>query len=185
VTIMVLDEGMDSGPILAQRRIPISPKDTTESLEAALAEMGAVLLTETLPKWFKHDLAPQPQREQDATYTKQISKQDGKIDWRLPASELERRVRALHPWPGCYTHWQGKTLKVLEAVSFARKTDGIEEKPGTIVAIPDDLGAPFGVVTGDGILGLRRVQLEGKKAVLATEFLRGQRQFIGQTLGSA
>jgi methionyl-tRNA formyltransferase len=178
VTIILMDAGMDTGPILIQRMVSIRDEDTAQSLGNRLAQIGADLLMETLPQWFDGRLAPRPQKEEDATYTKPILKADGKIDWNLPATELWRRVRAFYPWPGCFTLWQGKVLKILEAVAlpYAEKVE-----PGTVVMLSS--GAPVGVGTGEGILGLRQVQIEGKRTVSAAEFLRGQRIFIGQRLG--
>ena len=182
VTIMLMDAGMDTGPVLSQKRVPIDSDDTTESLGAKLAQVGADLLIETLPEWVEHRLVPQPQKEENATCTKPISKSDGEIDWNLPAVELGRRVRAFYPWPGCYTRRQGKFIKVkvLEAITLP---SGAEVEPGMVVSLPSELETPVGVGTGEGILGLRRIQLEGKRAMSAEEFLRGQREFIGQRLG--
>ncbi|MFP3974600.1 MAG: methionyl-tRNA formyltransferase [Dehalococcoidia bacterium] len=180
VTIMLMDTGMDTGPILAQRRIPIDSEDTAESLEGKLAEAGAELLMKALPEWAEGRITPQPQRDEEANYTSPLSKADGKMDWNLSAGELWRRVRALYPWPGCYTRWQGKMLKVLDAVPVP-STEGAS--PGVVVSLPDGAPAPVGVGTGEGILGLRRIQLEGKKAMSANDFLRGQRGFIGAKLG--
>jgi methionyl-tRNA formyltransferase len=108
-----------------------------------------------------------------------LTKEVGEIDWKLPAVQIWRKVRAYQPWPGCYTRWQRKQLKILEAVLLLG--EGTKE-PGSVVAIKDNAAA-FGVVTGDGIMGVVKVQLEGKKAVTAKEFLNGQRQIIGAILG--
>jgi methionyl-tRNA formyltransferase len=109
-----------------------------------------------------------------------LTKEAGEIDWKLPAMEIWRRVRAYQPWPGSYTQWRGKQLKIIEAVPLADK--GID-KPGSVVAI-EESAAVFGVVSGDGVLGIIKVQLEGKKVAAAGEFLRGQREFLGTVLGS-
>jgi methionyl-tRNA formyltransferase len=178
VTIMLMDAGMDTGPVLNQKTVSIRDEDTAESLGSRLAQVGADLLIETLPQWFEGRLLPQPQKEEDATYTRPILKSDGKIDWNLPATELGRRVRAFYPWPGCFTLWQGKALKILEAVALPPDA---KVEPGMVVALSS--GAPVGVGTGEGILGLRRVQIEGKRPMPAAEFLRGQKAFIGQRLG--
>ncbi|MBM4452353.1 MAG: hypothetical protein FJ024_07770 [Chloroflexi bacterium] len=124
-------------------------------------------------------MTPQPQDESRASYTKQIAKEDGEMDWQLSAVELWRRVRAFDPWPGCYTRWEGKLLKIIQAVSL----DGGEAgEVGKVMALLQPSSAPVGVITGDGILGLLRVQLEGKKEMAIAEFLRGQRDFIGSSL---
>ena len=178
VTIMLMDGGMDSGPILAQREVGISLEDTTGSLTQKLAEIGAELLLETLPRWLDGELKPQPQDESQATYSKVITSEDGKIDWHLPAVELWRRVRAYNPWPGCYTWWQGKRLKIHEAVPFSEAGNG---EVGKVIALPEP--ASVGVVTGRGILGLCQIQLEGKRRMGVGEFVRGQRNFIDSILG--
>jgi len=131
---------------------------------------------ETLYGWLSHTITPRPQREADATYTKLLDKADGEIDWSLPAVDIERRVRAFHPWPGCYTRWRGKTLKVMAATPLAGKRG----TPGQTMATDDGVG----IQTGDGTLVLRQVQLEGKRPMDIAEFLRGQRDFIGSTLPS-
>ena len=177
VTIMLMDGGMDSGPILAQREVGISPEDTTGSLTQKLAEVGVELLLETLPKWLDGKLKPQAQDESQATYTKVIASEDGKIDWHLPAVELWRRIRAYNPWPGCYTWWRGKRLKVHEAIPLSEAGNG---EMGKVIALPP---ASVGVVTGKGILELCQVQLEGKRQMRVGEFVRGQRSFVGSILG--
>jgi len=179
VTIMLLDEGMDSGPILRQIKVPISTEDTTGTLTANLATIGAQLLLETISDWLEARVEPQPQDESRATYSRQIAKEDGEIDWWLSALELWRSVRAFNPWPGSYASWAGKRLKIIQAVPLnGEKTD----ETGKVIALQRSLPAQVGVITGDGILGLLRVQLEGKKEMSATEFLLGQRDFIGSLL---
>ncbi len=179
VTIMIVTKVMDTGPILTQRRIPILPHDTTGSLFQKLSGLGADLLMETLPQWLDDRLVPQPQDGEKATYSKMIAKEDGLIDWHRPAVELWRRVRAFQPWPGCYTTWQGRTVKIIEAVPLSG-----EGMPGQVVAMSHEPSAPVGVYTGEGVLGLVQVQLEGKRVISAAEFVRGQRDFIGAQLPS-
>jgi len=179
VSIMVMDEGLDTGPVLARAQIPIPPRDTTGSLTAKLSCLGAWLLGEALVGWGRGELAPQPQNEAEATHCSPITKGEGEIDWRLPAADIWRRVRAFNPWPGCYTRWWGKSLKIIEAAPLAG-----EQIPGAGRVVALNSKAGFGVATGDGILGVYRVQLEGKKEMSAGEFLRGQRDFIGAVLPS-
>jgi methionyl-tRNA formyltransferase len=179
VTIMLVTKMMDTGPILTQRRIPIAPQDTTGSLSRKLSDLGADLLMETLPQWLGEKLIPQPQDNGKATYCKMVSKEDGLIDWRRPAVELWRMVRAFQPWPGCYTTWQGNTVKIIEAVPLSG-----QGMPGKVVAMSDEPETPVGVHAGMGILGLVRVQLEGRRVMTAAEFVRGQRDFIGAQLPS-
>jgi len=180
VSVMLMDSGLDTGPILARAQIPISAQDTTGSLMAKLSLIGAQLLLEVLSCWLRGELTPQPQNEAEATHSSVLSKEAGEIDWHLPAVDIWRRVRAFQPWPGCYARWQGRQLKIIEAVPLSG--EGALEV-GQVVALSKEEAA-FGVNTGDGILGVLRVQLEGKRAMPAAEFLRGQRQFIGAILPS-
>jgi methionyl-tRNA formyltransferase len=179
VTIMLLDVGLDSGPILSQREVSISADDTTGSLAVKLAQAGAQLLMETLPLWIDVRIQAQPQEESRASYSKVITKGDGETDWRLPALDLWRRVRAFDPWPGCYAWWRGKRLKLGKVVPLYGEKSG---EPGKVIALSPPAPATVGVETGDGVLGLLRVQLEGKHEMSAEEFVRGQREFIGSNL---
>ena len=179
VTIMLLDEGMDTGPLLAQERVAIALQDTTETLTHQLAQVGARLLMETLPRWVKGEVHPQPQDHTQASVTQKVEKRDAELDWSVPAPELERRIRAYSPWPGAYTRWHGRLLKVLESESCR---GGEEQPPGKVVALSEH-GA-VGVVTGSGVLLLSRVQLEGRSALSCQEFLRGARDFVGSLLAS-
>jgi methionyl-tRNA formyltransferase len=178
VSVMLMDRGLDTGPVLAQAQIPILRQDTTGSLTAKLSRIGAQLVLDVLPRWREGELKPQPQDESQATYSKMLSKEDGEIDWHGPAVDIWRRVRAFQPWPGCFTLWQGRQLKILEAVLLPK---GEALEVGRVIALNQGEAA-FGVNTGDGILGVLRVQLEGKRAMSSAEFLRGQRQFIGTVL---
>ncbi|MFQ6122792.1 MAG: methionyl-tRNA formyltransferase [Dehalococcoidales bacterium] len=181
VSIMLMDSGLDTGPILAQASVPISPHDTTGSLTDKLSLVAPQLLQEVLLRWVKGEITPQPQNEAEATYSGTITKEEGKIDWHLSAIDIWRRVRAFQPWPGCYTRWQGKRLEIIEAVPLPGE---VTFEVGRVVAVNKE-GAAFGVNTGDGILGVLKVQLEGRRAMPAVEFLRGQRQFFGAVLPSA
>ena len=181
VSIMLMDRGLDTGPILARAQIPISVQDTTGSLTAKLSLIAVQLLLEVLPRWSRDKLTAQPQSEVEATYSSPISKEEGEVDWRLPAVSIWRRVRAFQPWPGCYTRWQGRQLKIIEAVPLpAERALGV----GQVVALTSatESTAAFGISTGEGILGVLKVQLEGKRAMSAAEFLMGQREFIGAIL---
>ncbi len=181
VSIMLMDTGLDTGPILARAQIPISAQDTTGSLTAKLSLIAAQLLLEVLPRWSRGELTPQPQNEAEAICCSSISKEKGEIDWHLPAIEIWRQVRAFQPWPGCYTRWQGRQIKIIEALPLPGEAN---LEVGRVVALKKE-GAAFGVCTRDGILGVSKVQLEGKRTMSAAEFLRGQRQFIGAILPSS
>ena len=169
---------MDTGPILAQEKVGISFMDTTGSLGAKLADVGARLLLETLPRWLEGEIKPQAQDESRATYSRLITSKDAEIDWQLSALELWRMVRAYNPWPSCYTWCQGKRLKVNRAIPLG---DGGNGEIGKVIALSEQPGV--GVVTRQGILGLGQVQLEGKREMPVSDFVRGQRDFVGSVLG--
>ncbi|MDD5127615.1 MAG: methionyl-tRNA formyltransferase [Dehalococcoidales bacterium] len=175
VSIMLLDRGMDTGPVLLQAAVLVAPGDNTGSLSGKLAQVGARLLTEALVRWRRGEIQPQPQDNAQATYTRPFTKEDGKIDWQRPALEIWRRIRAFNPWPGCYTTWQGKQLKIMQAVP--RTAESVPA--GQVVTLNKDC---LGIGTGEGILEVRLLQLEGKKPVSAADFRNGQRDFIGALL---
>lgn len=179
-TLMQMDAGLDTGPILSQRSLPILPEDTRESLTARLAQLSADLLRDTLPRWLLGDLELQPQNDELATYAPQIKKEEGHINWSESADAIARRVRAFFPWPGAFTYWQGKSLKILRAaVIDSWQLEGNEDlSPGTVVAGAEGPG----VITGQGILQLYEVQLAGKRSVAADAFARGARGFVGAHL---
>ncbi|MDD4985661.1 MAG: methionyl-tRNA formyltransferase [Dehalococcoidales bacterium] len=183
VSIMLMDEGVDTGPILARAQIPISGRDTTGSLTAKLSRMSAQLLLSVLPSWVNGTLSLQPQDEAEASYCRPILKNEGEIDWSLPAVDIWRRVRAFHPWPGCYTRWRGRRMSIIEAVPVY---DVGDVAVGRVVALPlagGGAGEPaFGVGTGKAVLGVLRVQMEGRRAMSAAEFLKGQRELVGARL---
>ena len=178
VTIMLMDEGMDTGPILAQAEIAIGPSDTTATLSRELARLGAELLIDTLPAWLEGRIAPQPQDDAQATYCRPLRKEDGRLDWSRSARHLDRQVRACDPWPGAHTRWQGQRLKVLRV--HPRPESPGPGAAGQVV----ELDPGIGVVTGWGALELLEVQLAGKKAMDIEVFVHGQQDFMGSLLGS-
>jgi methionyl-tRNA formyltransferase len=181
VSIMLMDEGLDTGPLLGRAQVPVAAIDTTGSLIAKLSRVGAPLLLEVLPRWLGGELTPQPQNEAQASYAGPISKEAGEIDWRLAAVDIWRRVRAFYPWPGAYTRWQGRRLGILEAVPVSGEKG---DRVGQVVALGGEGPVPaFGVTTGEGVLGILRLRLAGKRALGAADFLRGQRGFVGAQLG--
>lgn len=182
VTIMLIDAGVDTGPTLLQRTIPIAEDDTTGSLTSKLAELGASALLEALPLWIQRKITPQPQNEQLASYTHMLRKEDGEIVWDRPAIVLARAVRAYSPWPGAYTYWRGKLLKIISAYAVASEA-GEEAKPGTVSLRKEHGRQALSVVTGNGLFVVDQLQLEGKKAMSAGEFLRGYSQIVGDLLG--
>jgi methionyl-tRNA formyltransferase len=178
VSIQLVKFKLDTGPVLASAYIPISPDDNTGSLLEKLGIVGARLLQEALIGWLNSTLLPLPQDESKASYFGQVKKEDGEIDWQQSAVEIWRRVRAYYPWPGCFTYWRGKQLKINEA--FYLSSEG-KEATGSVVALTSDEG-DLGIITGDGTLVVKNIQYAGKKALSAAEFLRGQRDFIGSKL---
>jgi len=178
VTIMKLDAGMDTGPILAQREEPIRPSDTRLELETRLARLGADLLLDTLPGYLAGDIVPRPQPDQGVTFAPRLRKEDGLLDWSQPAVQLERQLRAFTPWPGVHTLLRGVQLKVLRASVMS--CPGVDAPPGTVVSLDGGVA----VVAGEGALCLEEVQLPGKRRMDIAAFLCGQREFIGSRLGT-
>jgi methionyl-tRNA formyltransferase len=182
VSVMRLDAGMDTGPVFSRAQIPILSYDTAGSLTSRLFQIGGRVMLEVLAVLPGGKLLPEPQDPAQASYSRTINKEDGKIDWKLTAEEIWRRVRAYQPWPEAYTSWQGKQIKIIEAVPLTER-----ETPGVGRVIPWPLTGSsnqpaFGVGTGKGILGVLKVQIEGKRALPAAEFIRGQRDFMGALL---
>ncbi|GCF07451.1 methionyl-tRNA formyltransferase [Dictyobacter arantiisoli] len=181
VSIMLLDAGIDTGPVLARKSIPITPDDTTGTLTVKLAELGAQALVETIPQWIAGKITPEPQEDGSATHTHMLHKEDGIIDWSRPAAVLARKVRAYQPWPGTYTHWRGKLLKIIAARPLSVELDA-SIRPGSTGAREDGGHRYLSVATGSGVLLIKQLQLEGKKALNAEEFLRGHGQIVGDVL---
>ena len=181
VTLMQLDQGMDSGPIVAQAEHPLNGSETTGELMAALFNQGTRLLIDNLDLWMDGRLAAHPQDGNAATITSRLERNDGRADWGgVSAEALDRRRRAFTPWPGLFTHWEGKVLKVLDSTPLPTTTipGGV---PGHVVA-GDSGNAPLAVVTAAGLLGIGKIQLEGRRAVTAKEFLAGFPQIMGSML---
>jgi methionyl-tRNA formyltransferase len=173
ISVMLLDPGMDTGPVLKQREEVISGGDTAETLSERLAKAGAELLMDVLPAWLEGKIVPMPQDDSQATYTKVISKEDGKIDWDTGAIDIWRRIRAFQPWPGCFTTWEGRNLKIAGALPL----DMPSSEPGKVILVEGPVSV--GIECGRGVLGLTRVQMEGKKQMSVEEFIRGQADFVG------
>jgi methionyl-tRNA formyltransferase len=175
---MQTDPGLDTGPIVAQVRCPIRADDTTATLTERLAQEGAGLLVETLPRWLGGEITPRPQPQEGVTYAERLTKADGQIDWTSPAGHVARLVRAYDPWPGAYTAYQGRRLRLLRASAIPEWSG--ETRPGTVLTLPD---GPIAVATGQGALVLQEVQLAGKRAMPIEAFVRGQHAFVGSVLG--
>ncbi|MEW6180147.1 MAG: methionyl-tRNA formyltransferase [Chloroflexota bacterium] len=169
VSIMKMDAGIDTGPVLAQRSVPVDSDDDAQSLGQKLAAAGAELLLETLPLYFKGEIQPQPQDEAQATYAPMLKKEEGLLDFSQSAVFLERKIRAFYPWPGAYLVWDGNYLKVKRAAINPNAL--IPQGKRTVI---DGLPA---VGTTEGVLLLREVQPAGKKWMSGDEFLRGARNW--------
>jgi methionyl-tRNA formyltransferase len=178
VTIIQMDRGLDTGPIIAQRATPIGPEETHQELSARLAHLGAELLAETLPLWLRGEIEARPQPEEGVTLTHTLTKEDGEIDWTRPAEEIARRVRALQPWPGTYTHWGNLLLKVVRARPLSLDKN---QPPGT-VSITSDGPKKLLVQAGHGSLELLEVQPASKPPMPAQAFLAGYKQIAGSLL---
>jgi methionyl-tRNA formyltransferase len=179
VTLMRMDEGMDTGPICVQEAIPIEPREMASTLHDRLSELGAQMLTKYLPDILAGRLQAVAQDESRVTYAPLIKKEDGAIDWRQSSLYIDRQIRAMTPWPGAFTIWQGQRLKVLSAEPIAGGA-WPTGAPGQVVTRDD--GAA--VLTGEDALELKVVQLAGKRATDIDDFLRGRPEFIGSRLGS-
>lgn len=192
VTIMQMDEGMDTGDILTMKAIPVEDDDTGGSLFDKLSVLGAQLLVKTLPKIETGEIIPVKQQEEDATHVRMLTKDMGKIEWEKDAVVLERQVRGMNPWPSAYCSLRGKSLKIWKAeVSGAesreenahtglfRHSEGREITPGEVVSVTKD---SIHVQTGRGVLVLREVQLEGKKRMPVKDFLLGYQLNPGEIL---
>lgn len=179
ISIMRMDKGIDTGDVYSRAMIPIFNHDTTGSLTARLADIGVAALLDILPQLESGNVKAVPQPTDGASYAPMLTKNDGHINWDRPAVLIWQQVRALQPWPGAFTAWAGKQLKLLETVPIAMPAT---VHPGTVVELPTEASVPWGISTIDGILGVRRIQLEGKRPVHAAEFLRGQRGFVGTIL---
>jgi methionyl-tRNA formyltransferase len=178
ITLMQMDEGLDTGPMYIQEATAITTADTAATLHDRLAALGADMLGQHLDDILQGQLKSQIQDESQSTYAPMIKKEDGRIDWNESASAIDRRIRAMTPWPGAFSKWEGQNLKILSARPLPELSLG--SQPGTVALQDNELL----VQTGDGVLALDQVQLAGKKALNAGAFVRGRPQFAGALLGS-
>ncbi len=175
ITLMKMDPGLDTGPILGQSRLPIDPSDTAESLGRKLSLLAGETLTQFLPVYLQGKIFPQSQEESLATYAPQLRKEDGRLDFQQPAAILERKVRAFHPWPGVYILWREQPLRILEGKA-------VTGEPGAAAGLTMERSHFPAIHTADGLLVLRKVQPAGKRPMAGDEFLRGAKDFPGQIL---
>lgn len=173
VTIMLMDAGLDTGPMMTKRIIPIEADETGQSLHDKMSEIGADLLIETMPGYLNGDIQPEAQPEEGITYAPQIKKEEGNINWGEEAVSIERLVRAFTPWPGTFTQWNGKQVKI-----HAGTVGEGELAPGEVAMIDGQLA----IGTGKSVFLPRIVQLAGKSRTDIVSFINGYQDFVGSTL---
>ena len=177
VTTMFMDVGMDTGDILLQRKTVIHPEETAGSLHDRLAEEGARVLVETLDLLKRGSLEPRAQDNTQATYAPMLAKEDGKVNWHEDAKRICCRIRGLDPWPGGFTSWQGKRLKLFGCRALPIST---QAEPGTVIAAAED---GLQVAAGEGVVLIETLQLEGRRPLAVTDFLRGHHFQVEDKLG--
>jgi methionyl-tRNA formyltransferase len=170
---MAMDEGMDTGDILLQAEVPIGNEVTGEILHDRLADLGAQLLTKTLEKMKAGEIRPVPQDHSKATYAPPLKKEDGHIRWEKEAAEIDRQIRAFNPWPGAFTKWGNRLLKILRGKTRERASSG---KPGELIWVGVDF---IQVETGKDSYLIEEIQLEGKRKMTIREFLSGHSIPVG------
>ncbi len=175
ITIMMIDAGLDTGPMLAKRSIPIEKTETGQSLHDKLAHLGAELLIETLPKVLSGEIKPQAQDESRASYAPRIKKEEGRIDWSQSAAAIERWVRAFKPWPGTFTCWHDQRLNI----HAGWEGSGLAS-PGQVI----ERGGQIAIGTGAGLYYPTELQLAGRKRMSIDDFANGYSDFVGALLGN-
>ena len=176
ITTMMMDEGMDTGPMLLQERLAIMPDDTAGTLAPRLAELGGRLLVETIAQLKAGTLMPKKQDDSHATLAPLLKKEDGLIDWKMKATALADRVRGLSPWPGAYTFFGEERWNVWRVVP---SKSAVTDKPGRIVAVDKQ---SILVATGEGLLGLQEIQTANSKRMPVSQFLTGHKVTAGMQL---
>jgi methionyl-tRNA formyltransferase len=179
VTVMMMDVGLDTGPILAQEKIRLEPNETAATLFPKIAHLGAQLLPKTMKRYIAGGIKPQPQDDSLASYVKALNKEDASIDWSKTATEIERLVRAMSPWPGAWTRWNSKVLKIAEVELAPLKIN--QYRPGQTFVNNGRLAVQCGINS----LVISRLQMEGKTEMSSEDFLRGQSEIIHQILTSS
>jgi len=172
ITIMQMDEGMDTGPMLLQASCPIEEMDTAEDLHDRLAQLGPKTLIQALKLLQSNQLKPIKQKDDEATYTRKIKKEDAKIDWQQSAIELSRAIRAYNSWPIAYTMLDGQMVRIWQAIPLETN---VEEKPGVIVQLDKD---GIDVATGKGVLRIQRLQFPGGKPLPVAAILNSKKEWF-------
>ncbi|WP_456342859.1 methionyl-tRNA formyltransferase [Thermovibrio sp.] len=174
ITIMKVIPELDAGDVISQREVEIKKEDNAQTLHDRLAQVGAELLTETIPKFTKGEIEPKPQNHDKATYCPKITKEMGRINWERSAEEIFNMVRAFTPWPGAFTYYKGKMVKLTKV----KPAEGKGE-PGEVI----EAGKRLIVATGKGALEILRIKPEGRKEISGDEFIRGYRVRAGDRFG--
>lgn len=177
ITIMYMVKELDAGDIILQRSIPITKKDHAGSLHDKLSLLGAELLKEVVPSLIRGEVKAIQQNHEDSTYAPNLTREDERIDWSRSANELDCQIRGLHPFPGAYTTWRGKTFKIWWAKPLEIE---VEAAPGVVMKVDEE---GIVVATGQGALQLTEVQPAGKKRMEVEEFVRGRQMEAGEQLG--
>ena len=183
-TIILMDEKTDHGPILSSRKMALPEAGITQKdLLEKLSSLASDLISETVLDWIEGRIRPIPQNEEEATFTKILSKEDGRINWKKPASEIERMVRAFNPWPGAFSQGEVKgkmkKIKILKSFVLAQTEAGPFGEPGKTYLAPNE---KIAVQTGKDFLIIEKMQVEGKNPVETKDFLKGNIDFIGKIL---
>lgn len=178
ITLMQMDEGLDTGPQYVQERLLIGERETAAELHDRLAELGAAMVRRYLDDILTGRLLPTEQDNSLSTYAPMIKKDAGLIDWQQDSSAIDRLIRAMTPWPGATTTWDGQSLRFLAATPTDHAASGV---PGLVYQAGDRVL----VQTGNGALQLDSIQLAGKRSMSATDFVRGRPDFVGSVLGQS
>jgi methionyl-tRNA formyltransferase len=177
ISLMRMDEGLDTGPVYIQQAMSITAEDTAATLHDRLAILGAEMVREHLDDILAGRLSATPQDDRCATYAPLIRKEEGQIDWTQTAREIERKIRAMTPWPGAFTNWLGETVRIVQAWPILAELP--PGQPGQVVTQDEQIV----VLTGEGGLALQQIQLAGKRAMSPEAFVNGRPHFVGSVLG--
>lgn len=174
---MLMDEGLDTGDIIIQKNLTVSPEETSATLHDKLSVLGAATLEETVNKIQSGTATYTPQNNQQATYTSRLKKESGRINWHKTAEEIEALIRGLQPWPTAFTELYGKMMKIWSGKALDQSHNSI---PGVILDVTPHY---FAVSTAEGILLVQEIQMEGKKRMSVNDYLKGNLIAVGSKLG--